>query len=75
MNRRLNASGGTHYREILNSARLEIAKQMLRDTRVRISNLSHTLGYSDVSAFTRFFTTETGVPPTQWLAEKQAPSN
>ncbi len=57
---------GFSFRDAVNEARFEIASQLLRDTRVRVGSLAQILGYSEVSAFTRFFTSMAGLPPSEW---------
>lgn len=71
LNRNLNARGMT-FREAVNEARFEMASQLLRDTRVSIGGLARTLGYSEVSAFTRFFTSMAGISPTEWKQREGA---
>jgi AraC-like DNA-binding protein len=65
---------GLSFRDAVNEARFEMASQLLRDTRVSIGSLAQILGYSEVSAFTRFFTSMAGLSPSEWkqaeLAEK-----
>jgi hypothetical protein len=41
------------------------ASQLPRDTRVRVGGLAQILGYSEVGAFTRFFTSMAGQSPSQ----------
>jgi AraC-like DNA-binding protein len=65
LNRQLQAQGIT-FRELLKAARFEMASQLLMDTNLPIHSLAELLGYSEISAFTRFFTHLTGVPPTEW---------
>jgi AraC-like DNA-binding protein len=43
-----------------------MARQLLRDTRLSVGGLAQILGYSEVSAFTRFFTSMAGLPPSEW---------
>lgn len=57
---------GLSFRDAVNEARFEMASQLLRDTRVSISSLAQILGYSEVSAFTRFFTGMAGLSPSEW---------
>ncbi len=71
LNRALQAQN-TSFRDALNAARLEIAAQLLRDTRIPIREVAHLLGYSQVSAFTRFFTEEAGLPPSEWRERELA---
>ena len=71
LNRVLQARG-TSFREARNEARFEIAAQLLRDTRLPIREVAQLLGYSEVSAFTRFFTEEVGLPPSEWRERELA---
>jgi AraC-like DNA-binding protein len=58
---------GSSFRDLVNEARFEIACQLLVDAKLSISALSGIFGYSEVSAFTRFFTSMSGgVPPAEW---------
>ncbi|MFO1091345.1 MAG: AraC family transcriptional regulator ligand-binding domain-containing protein [Hyphomicrobiales bacterium] len=57
---------GTSFRDTLNEARLEMASQLLIDTHLTMQELATLLGYSEISAFTRFFTRMTGVAPAHW---------
>jgi AraC-like DNA-binding protein len=65
LNRALQARG-LSFREAVNEARFEMACQLLRDTRVSVGSLARILGYSEVSALTRFFTGMAGLPPSEW---------
>ena len=65
LNRALQARG-TSFRSILKLARLEMASQLLIDTQVSIRDVANIMGYSEVSAFTRFFASVTGSPPAEW---------
>jgi AraC-like DNA-binding protein len=65
LDRQLHAQGTT-FRELLKAARFEMASQLLMDTQLTIEALAETLGYSEISAFTRFFTRLTGLSPTEW---------
>ena len=72
LNRVLQARG-TSFREARNEARFEIAAQLLRDTDVRVDDVAQMLGYSQLSAFTRFFTGFAGLPPSEWRKQELAP--
>jgi len=65
LNRALQAEGTT-FRAILNRARFEMASQLLVDTHVSIRDVANIMGYSEVSAFTRFFASIAGAPPAEW---------
>jgi AraC-like DNA-binding protein len=56
----------TTFRDLLAAARTEMAAQLLVDTTMSISQISHVLGYSEISAFTRFFKAARNVSPTEW---------
>jgi AraC-like DNA-binding protein len=64
---------GLSFRDAVNEARFEMACQLLRDTRVGIGSLARILGYSEVSAFTRFFTGMSGRSPSDWMEQEMAP--
>ena len=57
---------GLSFRGAVNEARFEMASQLLRDTRVGVGSLAQILGYSEVSAFSRFFTSMAGQSPSDW---------
>jgi AraC-like DNA-binding protein len=63
---------GLSFRDAVNEARFEMARQLLRDTRLSVGNLAGLLGYSEVSAFTRFFTGMAGQPPSEWKERELA---
>ena len=69
LNRALQAQG-LSFRDAVNEARFEIASQLLRDTRVDVGSLSQILGYSEVSAFTRFFNGMAGLSPSEWKVQE-----
>ena len=65
LNRRLQASG-TSYRQELNQARFEIARQLLARSSQAIAQIAFLLNYSDVSSFNRAFKSWAGVTPAKW---------
>jgi AraC-like DNA-binding protein len=68
LSRRLQ-SGGMGYRAIANEVRFEIARQLLEDTELPLSQIAAALGYSEASAFTRAFRRWSGQTPTSWRAD------
>jgi AraC-like DNA-binding protein len=74
LNRALQARGFC-FRDAVNEARFEMASQLLRDTRLSIGSLAQVLGYSEVSAFSRFFTGMAGLSPSEWKEREVAVSN
>lgn len=65
LHRRLRRQGTT-FRKVIDQVRCEIASQLLRDTRLPVSEIAATLDYAEVSAFTRAFRRWTQMPPTAW---------
>ena len=56
-------------------AGFEMASQLRRDTRLGVGSLAQILGYSEVSAFTWFFTGMAGQPPSAWRQAELAKAN
>jgi len=73
LSRRLN-DFGTSFQELLDEGRFEIARQMLKDTRMEVSQIAVTLDYADASAFTRAFRRWSGTTPAQWRENRKAAS-
>lgn len=71
LNRHLNAFG-TSFRELVDESRFEIARQMLEDSAMDVSQIAGMLDYADASAFTRAFRRWSGTTPTQWRSERRA---
>lgn len=68
LGRRLQASGTT-FQRLLDETRLDLARQLLRDTRAPVSRIAAALGYGDPTVFTRAFARWTGRTPSQFRAE------
>jgi AraC-like DNA-binding protein len=62
LSRRLDAEG-TSFRGLLDSVRLELASAHLRDPEVELAEIAFLLGYSESSAFHRWFKRRTGRTP------------
>jgi AraC-like DNA-binding protein len=65
LNRRLRARETTVHR-LVEETRFEIARQLVENTRMPLTDVAATLGYADASAFTRAFRRWTGRPPSAW---------
>ncbi len=65
LNRRLLAEG-KNFRDLLNEARFEVARQLLSVTNVEVTAIAQALGYAHLSGFTRAFERWSGVPPSKW---------
>ncbi|GAA5316710.1 MAG: AraC family transcriptional regulator [Candidatus Pelagadaptatus aseana] len=53
----------TSYKTILNSIRMDLARQYLLETKISLTNMASYLGYSELSAFSRFFRSQQGCSP------------
>jgi AraC-like DNA-binding protein len=67
-------SQGTTFRALLSATQLEVACQLLRGTRLGVTEVGMALGYAEPAAFTHAFERWTGVPPSQWRLRHGAPS-
>jgi AraC-like DNA-binding protein len=68
LNRRLRARW-TSFRVLVDEARYDIARQLLRDAGLPVSDIAAALDYSECSAFVRAFRRWSGTSPTAWRAE------
>jgi AraC-like DNA-binding protein len=69
LNRRLNAFG-TGFQNLVDESRFEIARQMLEDSAMEVSQIAALLDYADASAFTRAFRRWSGTTPARWRATR-----
>ena len=69
-NRRLKEHG-INFRQLLQEVRFEYAKQLLSNTRTKITDIATTLGYSDASAFSRAFRRWSGMTPAAWRTARK----
>jgi AraC-like DNA-binding protein len=63
--RRLDASA-TSFHELVDECRFEMAREMLLNTSLSVSEISASMGYSRASSFIRAFRRWSGVTPGQW---------
>jgi AraC-like DNA-binding protein len=54
------------FRDLLNQARFDVARDLLPGMRMAVTDLALVLGYADTSAFTHAFQRWAGVAPSQW---------
>jgi AraC-like DNA-binding protein len=71
LRRRLAVEGAT-VRSLVNEAREELARHLLRDTTLAVSEVAGVLRYSSVTAFCRAFRAQSGRSPQAWRAEATA---
>ncbi|HQR12599.1 MAG TPA: AraC family transcriptional regulator [Casimicrobiaceae bacterium] len=65
---------GMKLSELIGSARFEVARQLLRDTQLSLSEVAGALHYSDATAFSRAFRGWAGMTPSAWRARSRAPA-
>jgi AraC-like DNA-binding protein len=73
LNRQLRRQGSS-FRQLLGEVRLEVARQMLRDSDAPVERIAGSLGYSGASAFGRAFRRWTGLSPLAWRAAAERSS-
>ncbi len=72
LNRRF-AERGTSIRDLVAEVRLQIARQLMRDTDLTVADIAATLCYSDVAAFSRAFRGRMGLSPAAWRQQATPP--
>jgi AraC-like DNA-binding protein len=72
LNRRLRERG-TSFRALIHEARYDIARQLLRDTRLPVREIAAALDYSECAAFVRAFRRCSGTSPRAWRADTAPP--
>ncbi|MGH1575129.1 AraC family transcriptional regulator [Methylobacterium sp. P31] len=65
LSRRLRAEG-TSFRQLADEARFRVAKQLLADTCMSLTQISTALNFSEPAAFTHAFRRWTGMAPSAW---------
>jgi len=73
--RRLLKLEGTSFRHLAHEARREVAKHLLRDTRLPLSDIAAALHFADATALSRAFRQWTGVTPGTWRASNTVQAN
>jgi AraC-like DNA-binding protein len=69
LHRRLQAEG-TNLHTLVNEARCEVSRQLLKGSDRPISEIAALLNYSDATAFSRAFSGWTGVSPRAWRSSQ-----
>lgn len=64
---------GTSFQDILDETRFELAKQLLANTRLPMSEIGFILRYSEQAIFTRAFSRWAGETPLSWRAKAKTP--
>jgi len=68
--RKMNALTGQTVHQFITSIRLNMAKELLLNENLNISEVAYQVGYSEPSNFSRSFSKQFGKSPSQYLAEK-----
>ncbi len=55
-----------NFVDILNNIRIDYAKKYLRETSLKVYEVSHKIGYSDIAYFSKVFRSITGMSPKQY---------
>jgi AraC-like DNA-binding protein len=67
LNRRLRDQG-TSFKALIDAMRYDMARQLLRDTRLPAAEIAEALDYSEPAAFSRSFRRWSGMAPLAWRA-------
>jgi AraC-like DNA-binding protein len=70
LSRRLSAFS-TNFQALVDEGRFEIARQMLEDSAMEVSQIAASLDYADASAFTRAFRRWSGTTPALWRTKRR----
>lgn len=62
----LKKSTNMNFVDILNNIRIEYAKKFLKETNLKVYEISHRVGYSDIAYFSKVFRSVTGMSPKQF---------
>ena len=62
---------GVCYSDLVDEARYELAKSLLRGTTINISAIAKTLGYLDPSSFSRAFLRWSGKTPREYRSKRR----
>ena len=68
------ARRGYTFKNLILSARMELARDYLRESDMPLTEIAEMLGYRNGSAFTRAFKREIGWTPLQWRAKRRGAS-
>lgn len=63
---------GVTFNHYVNNLRIEKAKKLMRNTNLRLTDISHMVGYVDQSYFTKVFRRITGLSPSEYIKHHMA---
>lgn len=64
------AEEGTSFKEVLNEARVSLARSYVSDRRLSVTEIAFILGFADTSTFSRAFKRWTGLSPRDFAADQ-----
>jgi len=64
---------GFSFSDLVNEVRRDLAQRYMQSPQYPLARIADLLGYSVASSFTRWFTSQFGMPPAQWRAEHGKP--
>nr|WP_272887020.1 helix-turn-helix transcriptional regulator [Phenylobacterium aquaticum] len=59
---------GVAFSDLLDAARLEMAKRLMRHSDVPLTEIAMAIGFAEPAVFSRFFRRATGQTPSAWRA-------
>lgn len=59
------------FKDLLEETRMDMARRLLRNSGVSLTQIADMLGYSELAVFSRSFKRNAGVSPRQWRNEEQ----
>lgn len=59
---------GTSFSDLVDEARLEMARRLMRHSDASLTDISAALGFAEPAIFSRFFRRWSGAPPSAWRA-------
>lgn len=65
------AAEGTTLQQLVSQTRFELAKQLLENTRLPLSEIASTLRYADAAVFSRAFRSWSNTNPRDWRARRE----
>lgn len=63
---------GTTFRHVLHDVRRNLAVRYVQNPEIPMTRIADLLGYSTPASFTRWFTSQFGIPPSDWREQQQS---
>jgi len=64
------AGEGTSFKDLLDGARVDLARTYVAERRLSVTEIAFVLGFADTSAFSRAFKRWTGASPRDWARRR-----